>query len=316
MARLAVVLGSGGARGYAHIGALEVAEERGHEVVAISGSSMGALVGGLTAAGKLGQFTVWVTGMNQFDVLRMLDPAAVGSPGLVNAKRVTKKLSDMLEGVRIEDLKIPYTAVATDLGSRREVWFQRGPLDVAIRASIAMPSFITPVLVGDRLMVDGGVVNPLPIEPTLAVPADGVLAVDLNGPSRARKPEQRVSTPLHATADATPSRDWLERFRRGAAELLDQSGLSNLVKKVEPDQTPDLYTLAPAPKDLTYVDLATQTVDLMGSLITRYRSASNQPDIMIRVPHDACRVADFHRAPEMIALGRRLATEAFDAAGY
>lgn len=314
MGRIALVLGSGGARGYAHIGAIEVLEEHGHEVVTVAGSSMGALIGGLYSAGKLGEFTVWALGLRQFDILRLVDPA-VGAAGLVRAQRVTRHLSDMLGGMSIEDARIPYTAVATDLGSRREVWFQQGPMDVAIRASIAMPSLITPVVVGDRLLIDGGVVNPLPIEPTLAVAADLTVAVNLNGPSGApsQSKDPATSTPFHASADETPvGQAWLDRFRRGASDLLAQSPLQR--KKVEPS-TPDLYRLDQPPKDLSYLDLLTQTVDMMSTIITRYRTSANAPDVTIQVPHDACRVTDFHRAEEMVALGRRLTEEALARAG-
>lgn len=269
MARIALVLGSGGARGYAHIGAIEVLEERGHEIVTVAGSSMGALVGGLHVAGKLGDFTVWAMGLKQFDVWRLMDPA-VREPGLVRAQRVTRHLSRLLDGIHIEEATVPYTAVATDLRSRREVWFQRGPMDVAIRASIAMPSFITPVLVDDRLLIDGGVVNPVPVEPTLAVPADHTIAVNLNGPSRRTRPDpDRVAPPTDKNTGGT----------------------------------------------LGYLELVQQTVDLMSDMITRYRTAGNAPDVVVPVPHDACRVTDFHRAEEMVTLGRRLTTAALDRAG-
>lgn len=314
MARLALVLGGGGARGYAHIGVLQVARERGHEVATIAGSSMGALVGGLDAAGKLGDFTVWALGLKQFDVLRLMDPA-IRDPGVIKAQRVTRHISDMLGGVHIEDLPIPYTAVATDLGTRREVWFQAGPLDVAIRASIALPSLITPVVVNNRLLVDGGVVNPMPIEPTLAVPVDATVAVDLAGPNISQGSTEVATTPLHETSDQTTSPEWLARFRRGAAELIQPLARRTPATTAEPPLPSEAPTVGALPKDLGMVELISQTVDLMGAMITRYRSASNPPDVLIRVPHDACRVTDFHRAEEMITMGRRLAIEAFDAVG-
>ena len=323
MGRIALVLGSGGARGYAHIGVIQVLEERGHEVAAVSGASMGALIGGLHVAGKLGEFTGWALGLKQFDVLRMMD-LTVREPGLVRGDRITRHLSGLLDGIQIEDSPIPYTAVATDLGSRREVWFQQGPMDVAIRASIAMPSFITPVVVGDRLLIDGGVVNPLPIEPTLSTPVDATVAVELNGPSRAdsRNKDIAISTPYHASADEvdqeSTGRDWLERFRMGAVDLFAQTAWPQTAwarKNVDPARSNDLYRLGPAPKGLSYLDLVAQSVDMMGSMIARYRSASNPPDVAIQIPHDAARVSEFHRASGMITLGRKLANEALDRAG-
>ena len=153
---VALILGSGGARGYAHIGAIQVLVERGYQVVAVAGTSMGALVGGLFAAGKLDAYTEWVTGLSQRDVIRLLDPALLGA-GAFRAERLLARMSDLLDGALIEKLPIPYTAVATDIGARREVWFQSGPLDVAIRASIAIPGVITPIMVNGRLLVDGAV---------------------------------------------------------------------------------------------------------------------------------------------------------------
>ena len=169
--RVALALGSGGARGYAHIGAIDVLTERGYEVVAVAGSSMGALVGGLHAAGKLAAYTDWVTTLNQRDVLRLLDVSLNGA-GVMRLERVLARMTDYLDGVMIEDLPIPYTAVATDLGARREVWFTSGPLETAIRASIAIPAMITPIMVNGRLLVDGGVLNPVPMEPVMGVDAD------------------------------------------------------------------------------------------------------------------------------------------------
>ncbi|HQV90810.1 MAG TPA: patatin-like phospholipase family protein, partial [Phycicoccus sp.] len=179
--RVAVALGAGGARGYAHIGAIQVLQERGYEVVALAGTSMGALVAGVMAAGKLEAYTEWSLSLTQREVLRLLDPTLTGG-GAIRGERVIGKVGEILDGARIEDLAIPYTAVATDLGARREVWFQRGPVITAIRASVSIPGVITPVVVEGRLLVDGGLMNPVPIEPTAAITSDWTLAVSLSGP--------------------------------------------------------------------------------------------------------------------------------------
>lgn len=178
--RVALALGSGGARGYAHIGVIRELEARGHEIVAISGSSMGAVIGGLYAAGKLDEFEEWVRPLSQRDVVRLIDPALTGG-GAMRARRVMQKLSKILDGARIEKARIPFTAVATDMHARREVWFTRGPMDVAMRASFAIPSVITPAVVGERLLIDGGVMNPVPVEPLIATNADIMVAVSLTG---------------------------------------------------------------------------------------------------------------------------------------
>lgn len=134
--RGALALGAGGARGYAHIGAIEVLEERDIEIVNVAGSSMGALAGGLYAAGELGAYTDWVRTLSQLDVLRLLDVSLTG-PGMIRAERVFARMRDLLAGVKIEDLAIPFTAVATDLLARKPIWFQRGP--VAPRLTTARP---------------------------------------------------------------------------------------------------------------------------------------------------------------------------------
>src|SRR5665811_1820445 len=207
--RVALVLGSGGARGYAHIGAIDVLTERGYEIVAVAGSSMGALVGGLHAAGKLHDYTEWVTSLNQRDVLRLLD-VSLNGPGVLRLERVLARMTEYLDVVLIEDLPIPYTAVASDLGARREVWFTSGPLETAIRASIAIPAMITPIMVNGRLLVDGGVLNPVPMEPVMGVDADFTLAINLSG----EKNHRFGSSPTRESAAQRPPNEWLDRFRR------------------------------------------------------------------------------------------------------
>ncbi|MEC7432214.1 MAG: patatin-like phospholipase family protein, partial [Pseudomonadota bacterium] len=173
---VALTLGSGGARGYAHIGAIEVLQERGYEIVAISGCSMGALIGGMYGAGKMKDYKDWVTGLGQFDVLRLLD-VTFTSVGAIRGEKVFSVVRDILGDTRIEDLPIAYTAVATDLLAHKEIWFQEGPLDQAIRASIAIPSVVTPLVLNGRVLVDGALLNPLPIIPTISAHADLVMAV-------------------------------------------------------------------------------------------------------------------------------------------
>ncbi len=176
---VSLVLGSGGARGYAHIGVIEELVARGYEISAVSGCSMGALVGGLYAAGQLVDYRDWVHELNYLDVIRLLD-LSFSTPGVIKGSRVFDVISAMVGDTRIEDLDIPFTAVATDLHSRKEIWFQDGELLRAIRASIAIPSLFAPVNYNGRTLVDGGVLNPLPIAPTVAYHSDIILAVDLN----------------------------------------------------------------------------------------------------------------------------------------
>jgi NTE family protein len=317
---VALVLGSGGARGYAHIGAIQVLEEHGFDIVTVAGSSMGALVGGLHAAGKLDAYTEWVLGLTQLDVVRLLD-VSISAPGVIRAAKVVARVSDLLDGALIEDLPIPYTAVATDLAARREVWFQQGPVDVAIRASIAIPGVITPVMLNGRLLADGGILNPVPIAPTTSVHADVTIAVtlagDVTGPT--------VGAPDLETAEARPVEEWIDRFRRSAAQLLDRDAVRSVAARFGggPKQDgPESNAEAPhdadpfdrLPAGLSKFDMMSQSLEAMQSVLGRYRMAGYPPDVLVSVPKDACRSLDFHRAAEMIELGRVLTNDALDRA--
>ncbi len=222
--RIALSLGGGGARGYAHIGVIEVLEERGYDVVAVAGTSMGALVGGLHAAGVLPEYARWVTGMSQRDVLRLLDPAVRG-PSAIRGDKVLGRVAELLDGARIEDLPVPFTAVATDLLARREVWFQRGPVDAAIRASVALPTIFPPVMLNGRLLVDGGLMNPIPIDPLASVRADALVAGEVPGPGpgrpppRRRRPARAPGTPAGRSRRCRPRRSGPRLPRRGCGRF-------------------------------------------------------------------------------------------------
>ena len=319
--RVALALGSGGARGYAHVGVIRVLEERGYEVVGVAGSSMGALVGGLHAAGVLEDYVEWSVGLSRADLFRMLD-LSLSSPGAIRAEKIFARVQEMVGGVLIEDLPIPYTAVATDLLARKEVWFQRGPLDVAIRASIAIPSVITPVVLNGRLLADGGLMNPVPIAPTASVQADLTIAVSLNGESRTG----RTPTPETESAVVEPEEEWGERFRRGAARLLDRDVVRALTARFGGDVADGEDTGTPAaeappepdmgelPPGLGKFDVMNLSIEAMQSVLTRYCLAGLPPDVVVSVPKDACRSLDFHRAAEMVELGRQLAETALRSA--
>ncbi|WP_206473484.1 patatin-like phospholipase family protein [Dietzia sp. KRD202] len=376
--RVALALGSGGARGYTHIGVIRELQARGHEVVGVSGASMGAVVGALYAAGKLDDFEEWVRGLTQPAVLRLLDVSFAGG-GAIRANRIMAVIGAMLDDVRIEDLEIPFTAVATDLRARREVWFTRGPADVAVRASFAIPSVITPALVGGRLIVDGGVTNPVPLEPLAPVNSDLLLAVSLTGrrsgirgstfqessdpdevspeaepkisrrgvpagPGPAGKLTGRIRTAAADVRDGDLVRLIAARFGQDPAvpedeDSSDGSGdaVDDLVDGVDDGAAGDRVPGQPSdvveevvdegeqevaadaeeslPGSLRIFDVVTHTIEAMESIVTAYRMAGNRPDVLVEVPSDACSTFDFHRADELIALGRRLTAEALDRAG-
>jgi len=288
--RVALVLGSGGARGYAHIGAIAEVESRGHEVVAIAGSSMGALVGGLYAADALDDYATWARGLTQSQMLRLLDPKW-SAGGAIAAERIFAKVGELVGDRLIEDLRIPFTAVATDLRARREVWFQRGPLLSAVRASIAIPGVITPVVMNGRLLADGGLMNPMPIEPTASAAADLTIAISLQGDRSARE----QSTPAREPAEPTWRDELVERVRRSVGR-----------EKEPPDPL----------EQVRISDVVGLSMDAMQGLVARYRMAGLPPDVLVTVPVSAARTLDFHRATAMIELGQQLTAEALDAAGH
>ncbi|WP_408896906.1 patatin-like phospholipase family protein [Nocardioides sp. R1-1] len=309
MARVALVLGSGGARGYAHLGAVQELRERGHDIVAVSGTSMGAVVGGLVAAGKDTEFAAWASTLTGRRVVRLADPTWAGG-GAATAQRLTAALDEIVGEVTIESLPIPYTAVATDLAARREVWFQRGPLIPAMRASFAIPGLFTPAVVDGRILVDGGLLNPLPLEPTAAAAADFTVAVSLQGP---REPHEPTSPARgFSVRRAEWAADLRRRFRRGddgGPETLEALDAPAEAVDVRPEARPDTRP------DVRTSEVVSLSFDAMQSLITRYRIAALPPDVLVTVPLSAARTIDFHRADELVDLGRSLTKAALDEAG-
>lgn len=304
--RIALSLGSGGARGYAHIGVLDEIEARGWEVAGIAGASMGALVGGLWAAGGLPAYREWVEAMTRRDVLRMMDPAFKGA-GAIRADRIMRRLDRILGGQLIEDLPVPYTAVATDLVAQTEVWFTTGPLIDAIRASIAIPMVFTPVRMDGRLLADGGILNPVPVIPLAAVHADATIAVNLAGPPRGAE-----STPPVRHNDRPLMR--LPRLRLPSLTIAEPRLVSMLTGKLrgrgeaaDPPAEHEDDSLGVSTLDV--IDRSLQTLQ---NTVQRYRLAGYPPDVMVTIPADACGSLDFHRATELIDLGRAMAATAFD----
>ncbi|MCX2933003.1 patatin-like phospholipase family protein [Mycobacterium sp. CVI_P3] len=315
--RVALALGSGGARGYAHIGVIDELHSRGYDIVGIAGSSMGALVGGLHAAGSLTEFSDWAKTLTQRAVLRLLDPS-ITAAGVLRAEKILDTVRDMLGEATIEGLPIPFTAVATDLIAGKSVWLQRGPVDAAIRASIAIPGVIAPHVLDGRLLADGGILDPLPMAPISAVNADMTIAVSLSGPA----PDDGEDTP--ADPEARASTEWLGRLLRSTSGLLDtnaartildtpaaRSMLSRFGTGSDSDDTAE--DPEPIPK-LGSFAVMNRTIDIAQAALARHQMAAYPPDLLIEVPRSACRSLEFHRAAEVIDLGRELAAKALD--GY
>ncbi len=297
---ISLVLGSGGARGYAHIGVIEELIEQGFDIQSISGSSMGALVGGVYAAGKLDAYRDWVLPLEKFDVFKLLDITISGG-GFIKGDRIINAMREHVGDLLIEDLPISYTAVAVDLDAHREVWFSEGSLFDAIRASIAIPTVFRPHRYQGRLLVDGGLLNPLPVSPTLRDTTAATIAIDVNGPE---EPLGNLSSgEFGPTIDAHGDQPADENDDRGRAgnrmgRLLG-SWFGNDASSGE----------IPEPSIL---ELFAKSLDTVQETITRLKLAAQPPDLLITIPRNASTFYDFHRAEIMIEIGRQRTREALE----
>lgn len=277
---VSLVLGSGGARGYAHIGVIEVLEEHGYQIRSVSGSSMGALIGGLHACGKLEAYKEWVLTLDIFSLLKLVD-FSFASTGVIKGDKVFDVLESIVgKNVRIEELPIDYTAVATDINTQKEVWFREGNLLDAIRASIAIPTVFTPKINKRQLLVDGGILNPLPTVPLLSDNNDLLIAVNLNGERSADKELQ-------------------ERSRE--EETLQEKITAFIQENIIPQKDED---------EVNYFTIFSKTIETMQNLITRYELAAHQPDILMEIPKNLCGFYEFHEARKIIDYGRNVALKA------
>jgi NTE family protein len=302
--RVALVLGAGGARGLAHVGVIQAIEARGYEVAGIAGASMGALVGGIYAAGRLEEYSEWARGLERGDVLKLLD-FAFGFPGLIRGERVIGALRELVGDHLIEDLPIPYTAVATDLASQREVWLTRGKLFDAVRASIAIPMIFTPQMLDGRELVDGGLLAPIPIAATRQMRVDRVIAVDVNGPvswiNAAVEPRAEEITAGHGEGEAIEGQadDGPATLRERMAGIWEGLAKSNGAK--------------PA-KSRGVMDLMSRSLDTMQAHMSRVQLAQDPPDLLIQISRETATFYEFWRAAELVEKGREAAEKALDAA--
>lgn len=279
---ISLVLGSGGARGLAHIGVIKVLEQQGYQIQSISGASMGALIGGIYAAGELDTYTDWICSLNTIDVLKLLDISFSGS-SLFKGERIIETLRELIGPRDIEDLPLDFTAVATDLDANREVWLSSGPLFEAIRASIAFPTIFSAVNYHGKTLVDGGMLNPVPIAPTLRDNTDMTIAVSLNG-VRHHNPEivqQEVAPDASQFSYQQRIFDFIESlpFRNGDHEEVRG--------------------------DAGFFEIISKSIDAMQTTISKLKMAAYSPDLVIELPKDICTIYEFERAAEMIEIGRR-----------
>lgn len=278
---VSLVLGSGGARGLAHIGVIHWLEEHNFKIASISGCSMGALIGGVYAAGKLDEFEQWVSAITKIDMVSLMD-LAWSKNGLIKGDKIINSLIDLVGEQLIEDLPLSFTSVAADIASEKEVWIQSGKLFDAIRASISLPLFFTPFNINGVDLIDGGVLNPVPIAPTFSDNTDLTIAVNLGGPPKTLKPKETTPSSTSFLSE----------------EVHDK--ISSFISRLQEAFTPQSH-------DWSAYDVTNQAFEAMQSTIARQKLAAYPPDITIEVPRNICGIIEFNRASEMIELGYDMA---------
>ncbi|WP_428737828.1 patatin-like phospholipase family protein [Sulfurimonas sp.] len=269
---IALYLGSGGARGYAHIGVIRELEKQNYNIKFISGSSMGALIGGLYASGKLDLYEEWVLNLDPLDVLKLID-FSFKKGGIIEGEKVFNIMADMIGSLKIEELSIPFVAIATDIKSKQPYLFKEGSLREAIRASIAIPTLFTPVLKENMVLVDGGLCNPLGI----VQPYDDSLysiAVDLSG-----------------------------RESINEAFKLPINPKNPLLKKV----SDFFYSKKAENEKLNSIGIIQDSIETMQKIITDAHLEKVEPDLTISIPNDLCEFYEFHKAEEIIYYGNQSA---------
>jgi NTE family protein len=277
---LSLVLGSGGARGCAHIGVIRCLEEEGYQIRSIAGCSMGAVIGGVYGIGKLDEFEEWVRAIRRMDIVSLLDFSLSGG-GLVRGDRIINTLKELLGGGLIEDMPIRFTAVAADIAREKEVWINKGPVFDAIRASMSLPLILTPHERDGVNLVDGGVLNPVPIAPTFHDGTDFTLAVSLGGDPVALEPPASK-----------------EEKSEGTKRSVLQEKIAEFVDLLSPSKS-----TSEEPRDWGVFEVADRSFDAMQSTIARQKLAAYPPDCLIEIARNQCGTMEFDRADEMIDLG-------------
>ena len=282
---LGVALGGGAARGWAHIGVLHALAQLGMKPDMVTGTSIGALVGGAYVSGYLEEMEGWVRKLSWQEILSMLDLRMSG--GLIGGKKVINRLAEGMDGVMIESLKIPFAAVATDLETGREVWLKEGHILDAIRASIALPGLFSPALIDGRWLVDGGLVNPNPVSLCRALGADVVIAVDLTRLpfTRQSRSEKKQQTDLRGMLEQWPQADRLFGL------------LQTVTSKLQTGKDDDKVGLPSA------MDIMVKSLNIMTSRISQSRLAGEPADLLISPKVADIAMVEFHRANEAIELG-------------
>ena len=283
---VALVLASGGARGIAHIGAIRELEQSGYRISSVAGTSMGALIGGIYASGKLDSYERWLRVLTRRRVFELAD-FTFSSSGILKGRRIIEELKTFIPDIPIENMSIPFTAVATDIESESEAIFDSGSLFDAVRASISIPSLFTPVQLGDKLLIDGGVTNPLPLDRVRRTEGDILVAVDVSAPSGPKQAEQD-DKPVAEPDDEGDS--IMEKIKHKALMMM---------REQDKEQT-----------SYNYYTLLSQASSIMIQRISALMMQIHKPDILVSISGDAYGTLEFHKAAQIIELGRSSMREA------
>ena len=270
---VALALSSGGARGLAHIGAIEELEAQGYHISSIAGCSMGALIGGVYAAGKLNEFREWMKTIDRKKMLGLID-FSLSLNHLVKGKRIIEAIMEFVPDVNIEDLPIPYCAVATDLKAGKEVLFNKGGLFEAIRASISLPSFYEPVQRDDMILIDGGVINPIPLNRVKRHAGDILVGVDVSGHDYKAQ--------------------WEEMHRLTEIQKHDTSWKTKILDMLIPDNI-----------EFNYYTVFSRTSSLMIRQNSILMEKLMHPDILVDIQMNRYGTFDFDKSEKLIAIGRQ-----------
>jgi NTE family protein len=286
---VSLVLASGGARGMAHIGVIEELERQNFEIVSISGCSFGAVVGGLYAAGGLNQFKEWLLNLDKIDVFRLMD-FTLSTHGFIKGNKVFNAIKPFFNNKNIEDLAVPFAAVAVDIHERKEVVFEKGSLFDAIRASVAIPSIVEPYKIDNVEYVDGGVLNPIPLDLVKRKKDDLLIAVDLN-----------ANIPFKENKKLNQDEKKKEQ--------------TSILKRLEFTQSWD--KLFPKEKNekekFGHVALLSRSYDMMQQKITSLMLEKYPPDVLVSISKYASSTFDFYKAEEIIELGKESFNQALAA---
>lgn len=276
--KASLVLSGGGARGIAHIGVIEELQNRGYEITSITGTSMGALVGGIFASGKIEEFKSWLFTLDKMKVFALID-FTFSSQGLIKGDRLFGHLKEFISDSNIEDLPINFVAVAVDLLNKQEVLFGKGKIFEAVRASVAIPTVFTPVRVDNTILVDGGVLNNIPVNHARRKAGELLVAVNVN-----------ADVPVVNPAGTKPTQeDQQSVYRKKISEF------SNYLKRNSP---------AEKQENLGYFDLINRTINLMTENIAKKNLEKFPPDLLIEISADSCGIFDFYKAEELVEIGR------------